>query len=94
MSHRLLRASRVCQCKGANLRLTRSSAGNIEHIGKGCNAAMTDARSSRRTRRTGFLDLVALLGNMLDITGKARGAIFDCALTNQRLAALAKSPSS
>ncbi len=65
INSRLLRASRVCQCKA-------QSAGNIEHIGQGCNTAMTDARSSRRACRTGFLDFVALLGNMLDITCEAR----------------------
>ncbi len=65
INSRLLRASRVCQCKA-------QSAGDIEHIGKGCNAAMTDARNSRRACRTGFLDFVALLGNIPDIAREVR----------------------
>ena len=65
VNSRLLRASRVCQCQA-------QSAGNIEHIGKGRNTAMTDARNSRRERRTGFLDFVALLGNIPDIACKVR----------------------
>ncbi len=56
LKYRMLRASRVRQCKA-------QSADHGGPIAKGCNVAMTNARSSRRARRTGLLAFVVLLGN-------------------------------